>query len=557
MTGLKATKRALISSVIALFLCFAMLLGTTYAWFTDSATSAGNTITTGTLDVELYKWTDATTSVGLSQLAKDDPNADTSVFNAAVLWEPGHTEVAYLSIKNNGSLALKYRVAVVVTSASIPEMTEVMSYEITPDARYGAVQAWDGRNAHNVVLGTNATDAEDVRLLAGDEHFFALSVHMDEEAGNKFMNQSIIFDIKVLAGQEAYEEDSFGPNYDKDASYAGIDVATVVPGTSAYELEVRDVNETKIASATVPSGAVAADSDEVKIYVDDSTYKANITVATGMETKAVDVKVTGLKENNDVPVKVNLRLDAGLDPATVKLYHYDTEISSVYDPNTGYVTFETTTFSPFTLVYDAESEYVPPVVPPVTDAEMTIPTATVTYASEHVNVDLPWENYGDWSPTEGLDSQLEAAFVFKCPETLADEVRAAYENWYCDFFVSLDRDLGENQIFLGGNYGDFGWIGFHNRDLTLAANTEIGLLTSVTTNPWTYANIESAVGTFICGVGDVDDALDGATFTVKLRLIDPSKVDTSVSEWWTNLPEGSYVDVNVVTYTFGGDYNIQ
>ena len=85
MTGLKATKRALISSVIALFLCFAMLLGTTYAWFTDSATSAGNTITTGTLDVELYKWTDATTSVGLSQLAKDDPNADTSVLTSSTL----------------------------------------------------------------------------------------------------------------------------------------------------------------------------------------------------------------------------------------------------------------------------------------------------------------------------------------------------------------------------------------------------------------------------------------------------------------------------------------
>ena len=53
----KSTKRALISSVLALVLCFTMLLGTTFAWFTDSATSKGNTIKTGKLDIQLKLWT--------------------------------------------------------------------------------------------------------------------------------------------------------------------------------------------------------------------------------------------------------------------------------------------------------------------------------------------------------------------------------------------------------------------------------------------------------------------------------------------------------------------
>ena len=127
---------------------------------------------------------------------------------------------------------------------------------------------------------------------------------------------------------------------------------------------------------------------------------------------------------------------------------------------------------------------------------------------------------------------------------LDEDVRAAFENWYCDFYVSLDRELGENQIFLGGNYGSFGWVGFHNGDLTLPANEEIPLLGSVTSNPWTYADVEFNVGTFICGVGDVDDALDGATFTVKLRLTNPEN-------------EAEFYDVNVVTYTFGGNYSIK
>ena len=54
MTKMKATKRALFLSFVSLFLCFTMLLGTTYAWFTDSVTSATNIITAGNLDVELY-----------------------------------------------------------------------------------------------------------------------------------------------------------------------------------------------------------------------------------------------------------------------------------------------------------------------------------------------------------------------------------------------------------------------------------------------------------------------------------------------------------------------
>ncbi len=54
MTNAKSTKRALLSSVVALLLCFSMLLGTTFAWFTDSATSAGNKIQAGTLDVQLW-----------------------------------------------------------------------------------------------------------------------------------------------------------------------------------------------------------------------------------------------------------------------------------------------------------------------------------------------------------------------------------------------------------------------------------------------------------------------------------------------------------------------
>jgi len=155
------------------------------------------------------------------------------------------------------------------------------------------------------------------------------------------------------------------------------------------------------------------------------------------------------------------------------------------------------------------------------DVLAPLPVASVTYAPQYVNTDLTWGSYGQWSPTAGLESTLKTAYTFSCTETLAEVQAGDYADWHCDFYVKLDRDLGTNQLFLGGNYGTYGWIGFHNGDVTPSANEEIALLGSVTSNPWTYEDVVQNVGTFICGVGDVNNALNGATFTVMLRLTNP------------------------------------
>ena len=525
MTNFKSTKRALMSSIIALFICFSMLLGTTFAWFTDSAVSADNKIIAGTLDVQLFQWTSDSQYKNISD--SHDP-----VFTDSIRWEPGMTEVVYLSIKNGGTLALKYQVALDVTDVSDHSLTDVMSYAITPDAHFGDVKGWAG-NGTKVVPGSNATQADDVVLLPGQEHFFALSVHMDEETENKYMGHSITFDIRVLAGQLVHENDSFGPNYDKLASYPGKGYADPIPvGGSAAEILITDDDGYKVGSVVIPAAA-AESGASFTAEVTKSFYNHNFTVASGMEMTKYDVKVTGLKENNDTPVKVELKIAAGLDPATVKLYHIDTEIDCVYNPNTGYVTFETATFSPFAIVYDAESVYVPEDV----DSEDKLPQAGVVNSPEYENVDLPWGSYGAWSPTKGLSSHLEAAYTFSCLDTAEEIAKSPYAQWYCDFVVVLDKDLGANEIFLGGNYGSFGWVGFHNGDLTLEANTEIPLLGSVTSNPWTYQQVAEFVGTFICGVGDVDDALAGATFTVMLRLTNTEN-------------EAEFYNVATIEYTF-------
>lgn len=177
------------------------------------------------------------------------------------------------------------------------------------------------------------------------------------------------------------------------------------------------------------------------------------------------------------------------------------------------------------------------------DALAPYPVAKITNADEHENKILHWGSYGPWSPSYPDYQMLESAYVFVAPHDANTIADCEYKDWYCDYVVSLDRDLemtnGVGDLFLGGNYGSFGWIGFENPE-AIPANTEIPLLGSVTTNPWTYEAIATSVGTFTCGVartyGSDMTKLNGATFTVRLRL--------------TNPETGEFKDVSTVQYTF-------
>ena len=108
MTKKHSTKRSLIASILVLCLCLTSFIGTTFAWFTDSVTSSGNIIQSGSLKVGLYYAEGA-----------EDPDtvtfADAStakIFNYEK-WEPGYTDAKHVKISNNGTLALKYQFAIV------------------------------------------------------------------------------------------------------------------------------------------------------------------------------------------------------------------------------------------------------------------------------------------------------------------------------------------------------------------------------------------------------------------------------------------------------------
>ena len=263
-TNRNSTRRSLLVSATALILSIAMLVGTTFAWFTDTASTGVNKIQAGNLDVQLLMY-DGTTNdyIDISNDSRKIFGTDSIAQNnnAQTLWEPGKTQVAYLAIKNNGNLALKYKVALDVDNVS-KNLYEVMEYAITPDAtNTSPVTAWTSGNS--VVEGTQVV-ATDVSLPVGATHKFALSVHMKEEAGNTYQNGEVNFDLTVYATQDTVESDSHDNQYDKNAQYP--DVAYVAVSAPTAEDIAAGVNPlaNALISASTETGTETGISGEAK-----------------------------------------------------------------------------------------------------------------------------------------------------------------------------------------------------------------------------------------------------------------------------------------------------
>ncbi|MBO5009332.1 MAG: hypothetical protein IKJ13_05535 [Clostridia bacterium] len=238
MTNLKTTKRALFSSVIALLLCFTMLLGTTFAWFTDSVISANNVIQSGNIDVVLeYKsnWSDGWATV----------DENTKIFKGGALYEPGYTEVVYLRISNAGSLALKYLLSFNLANeeGSInvygdefklsdylqigyhvqDEYSSGFNYaDILMPNMFGTREAALNSVELQKLSEANAVIRENAPILPGDDtaQVVAIVLTMPDTVGNEANTRLgedapyIELGVRLFATQYTHENDSFGNQYD-------------------------------------------------------------------------------------------------------------------------------------------------------------------------------------------------------------------------------------------------------------------------------------------------------------------------------------------------------
>ena len=230
MTKQKSTKRALLLSALSLLMCVSMLIGSTFAWFTDSVISGNNKIVAGNLDIELeyYNGTEWKTVNGATNLFDE------------TLWEPGHTDVVYLRLRNIGSLALKYELAINIVSET-PGINMAGEEFLLSDYIYmGVVEDINGQTnpyskdaagrAKAIAAATNATVisegyAADGEMAKGaNDLYMAVVVYMPTSVDNDANYRgdtapSIDLGINLVATQLMNEEDSFGNDYDKNAKY--------------------------------------------------------------------------------------------------------------------------------------------------------------------------------------------------------------------------------------------------------------------------------------------------------------------------------------------------
>ena len=224
MTSSKSTKRALVSSALAILMCVAMLIGTTFAWFTDTASTGVNKIVSGNLKVDIIG------ANSDSHIEKLDFTKATGAEGENLLWEPG---CRYLTegfrIANNGNLALKWK-------------AEINKDNITDGKVEGSTIAKDGKSLLDVIDFYVVTSTDENADAVAIENFtgnlakgaksgvYYIKGVMKTTAGNDYQDLTLDgITITVYATQDTVENDSFNNQYDKDAQYPDVDVVTVTP----------------------------------------------------------------------------------------------------------------------------------------------------------------------------------------------------------------------------------------------------------------------------------------------------------------------------------------
>ncbi len=232
----KTTKRALLLSALSVLLCVSMLIGSTFAWFTDTASTGVNTITSGNLDIKLSYMNAAANDY--TEVSENATDLFVDSDNEAILWEPGATAVCYFKLENVGSLALKYKMkvsfkdTVTYTNAEDKEvklsdaLKSALVTDLTEKETLTNAEAITAATEDGAVIALGYADEQDVKMESGETAYFAMVIHMPTTVDNTYNLPTgaealqIQLGINLQATQVPHEFDSFDDQYDKNATYS-------------------------------------------------------------------------------------------------------------------------------------------------------------------------------------------------------------------------------------------------------------------------------------------------------------------------------------------------
>ena len=322
MTSSKSTKRALLTSVLALLMCVAMLIGTTFAWFTDTASTGVNKIQAGNLDVKLMYSTDMQTW--------KEATDQTKLFDDNALWEPGYTQVVYLKIVNAGKLALKYEAGFSKNyTSNRGKNVNGDWYRVDNYLKIGTAETTtkfaNREDVWSAIAATEKTLAKDVMLTDGwitlkageSSKPFAVAIYTPTSVGNeanasKNRPSSVSgLGIEVRATQATVESDSFDNNYDANAAT----VLKRVEYTDGEHTVTGNIQANGTAGAIHGTGTAKITVDATTVY---GTYVSNYAMAVCASSRS-EITIKGGEFANQAPAGSNLSLIYAEDNAKITI----------------------------------------------------------------------------------------------------------------------------------------------------------------------------------------------------------------------------------------------
>ncbi len=322
MTNSKSTKRALLTSALALLMCVTMLVGATFAWFTDTASTGVNKIVSGNLDVKLMYSTDMQTW--------KEATDQTKLFDDNALWEPGYTQVVYLKIVNAGKLALKYEAGFSKNyTSNRGKNVNGDWYRVDNYLKIGTAETTtkfaNREDVWSAIAATEKTLAKDVMLTDGwitlkageASDPFAVAIYMPTSVGNE-ANASRLrpssvsgLGIEVRATQATVESDSFDNNYDANAAT----VLNRVEYTDGVHTVTGNIQANGTAGAIHGTGTAKITVDATTVY---GTYVSNYAMAVCASSRS-EITIKGGEFANQAPAGSALSLIYAEDNAKITI----------------------------------------------------------------------------------------------------------------------------------------------------------------------------------------------------------------------------------------------
>ena len=322
MTNSKTTKRALVLSAFAILMCVTMLIGTTFAWFTDTASTGVNKIQAGNLDVKLMYSTD--------MIEWKEATEQTKLFDDNALWEPGYTQVVYLKVVNAGNLALKYEAGFSKNyTSNRGKNVNGDWYRVDNYLKIGTVKTEtkfaNREDVWSAIAATEKTLAKDVMLTDGwitlnakeESTPFAVAIYMPTSVGNdanasRLRPSSVSgLGIEVRATQATVESDSFNNNYDANAAT----VLNRVEYTDGEHTVTGNIQANGTAGAIHGTGTAKITVDATTVY---GTYVNNYAMAVCASGRS-EIIIKGGEFANQAPAGSALSLIYAEDNAKITI----------------------------------------------------------------------------------------------------------------------------------------------------------------------------------------------------------------------------------------------